>query len=111
MVAILVQRSERKIKSWPARLRSGGDGGVALHLLVQFTTPLTKPPHHHGAQWDGDDGDGGDGGAGYCDCDGGGDGDGSGGGAALHLLVQSTTPLTKPLQHGEHLCHYHQISM
>ena len=32
-----------KIKSWPALPRSGGDGGVALHLLVQSTTPLTKP--------------------------------------------------------------------
>ena len=35
-----------KIKSWPALPRSGGDGGVALHLLVQSTTPLTKPLHH-----------------------------------------------------------------
>ena len=46
---ILLQRSaisKRKIKSWPARPRSGGDGGVALHLLVQSTTPLTKPLHH-----------------------------------------------------------------
>ena len=34
-----------KIKSWPALPRSGGDGGVALHLLVQSTTPLTKPLH------------------------------------------------------------------